>query len=218
MSLEPGCLGDSCAGVRLSYPEYAGGAGGAAEAIDASLRRHLQSLIVLQDTTQLTLERAAGWFLAAFRDFRAEFPESSQRWQVSATVSQTYASASVIALRSEAFSDFGGAHPNSVTTFLVFDAQNGKRLTQEEIVRDVPALLRAAEPIFRSVRRLSAAESLADAGFWFPGDTLNLPANIGYAEEGLVLFYNPYEITSHAGGTTEVVVPWKVAADLVRYR
>lgn len=216
--LAEGCAGDSCSGVRLSYPEYSGGEEGAAAAINVLIQRHLQSLVLIGDTTHISLERAARRLLEANRRFRADFPEAPGIWQVGARVAQTHASPEVIAIRSDAVSDLGGAHPNSVTTFFVVDARTGKRLTDAEIIRDIPGLLRAAEPLFRGVRNLSADESLNDAGFWFPGDTLNLPANIGYTPEGLVLYYNRYEITSYAGGSTEVVVPWSTAGDLVRLR
>lgn len=216
--LAEGCAGDSCSGIRLSYPEYSGGEEGAAAAINVLIQRHLQSLVLIGDTTPISLERAARRLLEANRRFRADFPEAPGIWKVGARVTQTYASPAVITIRSDAVSDLGGAHPNSVTTFFMVEARTGRRLPDPEIIRDIPGLLRAAEPLFRDVRKLSADESLNDAGFWFPGDTLNLPANIGYTPEGLVLYYNRYEITSYAGGSTEVVVPWSTAADLVRLR
>ena len=63
--------------------------------------------------------------------------------------------------------------------------------------------------------RVFAVKTEEDEGFgdYFFGEEFHLPANIGYNDEGVLLFYNVYEIASYAVGITEFTIPFEEVED-----
>jgi hypothetical protein len=70
--------------------------------------------------------------------------------------------------------------------------------------------------IFRQARQLADTASLSDNYFEFPEDKFQLNKNYGFKKEGIVFFYNSYEIAPYAAGPTEVVIPYEELKEWVR--
>lgn len=102
----------------------------------------------------------------------------------------------------------GGAHPNSVTTFFVFDTKTGGEIPLAALFK----------PGFREVLPKLATEKLRkQEGFTDnkePGPTIeSLNFEEGEAAwfisaAGFVVHFNPYAIASYARGNVQLTIPW----------
>jgi hypothetical protein len=57
---------------------------------------------------------------------------------------------------------------------------------------------------------------LKQAGFSFPGGNFALPENFGFASDGLIFYYNSYDIAPYYFGPTEVRIPYQEVRELLR--
>ncbi|MDR1216046.1 MAG: RsiV family protein [Treponema sp.] len=90
----------------------------------------------------------------------------------------------------------GGAHPSHNTQFYVFDTQNARRLSIEDVVQDVEALTQVAEA------------ALVDKHLE------SLPDNFFLTEQGIGFHWNEYEIASYSEGEIEIVVSYDAIENL----
>lgn len=102
----------------------------------------------------------------------------------------------------------GGAHPNSITEFHVFNTKTGKELPLEQLFKAdfLPTLAKIATERLRKQEQPDvkddtgpSIESLTDEDedhAWF------------LTPAGLVVHFNPYAIASYARGNVQVTVPW----------
>ncbi|HKY62130.1 MAG TPA: RsiV family protein, partial [bacterium] len=63
------------------------------------------------------------------------------------------------------------------------------------------------EKAFRRARDLPAETDLNDAGFTFENG-FRLNENFAAGPEGLIFYFNPYEVASYADGPTELLIPY----------
>jgi hypothetical protein len=119
------------------------------------------------------------------------------------------------------FSDYsytGGAHPNSNLTYLNFEVSTGKTLALSDLMKPgfEKQLTAIAEKDFRKRKGLAPQASLAEAGYDFDDDQFKLNDNFAVTKDGLVFYYNPYEIAAYAGGPTELVIKWSEIKGLIK--
>lgn len=107
--------------------------------------------------------------------------------------------------------DMGGAHPTAYNDYYNFDTQTGKQLELSDMVKDMDG--------FRSYVKEELAGRAAD-GELFDGyedtvDTLfdgtNADSSLEWAitENGVSVYFAPYEIGPYAAGEIEIAVPFK---------
>ena len=53
---------------------------------------------------------------------------------------------------------------------------------------------------------------------YFFNEDFDLPNNIGFNDEGIMFFYNVYDIASYADGITEFTVPYHTLEALLKTR
>jgi hypothetical protein len=111
----------------------------------------------------------------------------------------------------------GGAHPNSVFTYLNYDPINHKEIVLNDLINpdSMSKLTAVAEKIFRKNEKLSPTESLKDK-YFFENDTFSLNQNFTITEKGLKFLYNPYEIKAYVYGTTELLIPFAELKDIAK--
>jgi len=114
--------------------------------------------------------------------------------------------------------DGGGVHPFGTNFYLNFDSQTGRPVKLTGILRSgaLTKLESRAESHFRADRKLSATESLSEAGFNFPGDRFKLNDNYGFGDKALVFHFNTYEIAAGAMGDMEIEIPYGDISDLLK--
>jgi hypothetical protein len=193
--------------IEINYPK----AEGTPEVADA-INKHIETFIVSElnmtetDNSQLTLPKVVQQFDDEYKAFVSEFGESSQAWTANVDGDVAYQSDQVICVTLESYLDTGGAHGNGNTAFLNFNPKTGALLKLDDMVKDVAGFKILAESYFKN--ETDTKEQVEDYLF---GEGFQLPANLGFDKNGIILLYNNYEIASYAQGITKFTIPYEEA-------
>ncbi len=213
------CQTDStrCAEVKTTYPIAIEGNAEVIQIINDSIMFHLcQSISPFAESPEqvsLNLEEAAATFIGEYQYFISEEPEYEIGWALETNGQVLYQSPKYISIELSNYSFTGGAHPNSYTTYLNFDAKTGAKIDPVELVSDVKRLMQLAEARFKEAREMPADANLIEEGFFWDGAFV-LPQNIAIVENGLQFYYNPYEVAAYVMGPTEFVVTYEEMGDI----
>ncbi len=213
------CQTDStrCAEVKTTYPVAVAGEPEVVAAINDTVMYHLrQSISPLAESPEQVsrdLEQAAATFIGEYEYFLSQQSEFHTAWTVETNGQVLYQSPKYVSIELANYSYTGGAHPNSYTTFLNFDANTGEKIDPVELVSDVTRLMQLAEARFKEARDFPADINLMEEGFFWDGAFV-LPQNIAIVEDGLLFYYNPYEVAAYAAGPTEFVVTYEEMGDI----
>lgn len=162
-----------------------------------------------------TLDQGINSFIKDFRDFKTDFPDTQTGYEMEATTSVSYQSAALLSLAIESYSYWGGAHGYGSTSFLNFNKETGKQLTNDALFKDKKAFLAIAEKKFRAQQDIPADQYINYTGYMFEDDVFALPENIGFQDNEIVLIYNPYEIAAYAEGIIELRIELNEIKDLL---
>lgn len=209
---------EDCVSVVIHYPEFGPGTASAAlVAIDSEIKKHLLAP-VYEDTEPGSYDELADSFIDAYMKVQEDFPDYKLGWTLDRAASVTYARSAVLCIAFTEVSFTGGAHPNSRKTYVNFDVSKGRESGLSDILVEgyEAELTRVAEEKFREVRGIGEDESLEEAGFWFEGGIFGLNDNFGISADGLVFYFNDYEIGPHAMGPTELTIPYERISTLIR--
>lgn len=199
---ETNALFEDNAIIELNIPK-AEGTKDASKAINKTIENHIANMLVFLDepSDTLQLDYAIKNFDAEYKSFKNGFGESAMVWDASFDGEVTYQSPMLISIAINSYVNSGGAHGNLNVTFFNFDAQSGELLGFDGIFNDKAALTRIVKTHFEKETKGS------DINYFF-GEPFTLPANIGFNNEGIVCFYNVYEIASYADGITDFTIPF----------
>lgn len=161
-------------------------------------------------------EMAAG-FIKEFDEFQAKNNSRNQTWfeDLNLSVKANYPDYLSVLYR---YVDYkGGAHPNTLFTYLNYNPKNYQTITLDSIITSegMPQLRAIAEQIFRKNEKLAPNANLAD-GYFFPGGVFALAETFTLSKEGILFLYNPYEIKPYVAGTTELTVPYSSIKDILK--
>ncbi|PTX19942.1 uncharacterized protein DUF3298 [Pontibacter mucosus] len=223
-----GCATDSstCAKVSITYPEAVGGETALRDSINLFVQQRLRKLALdFNPDASIAGGKNASEFLATFflgqheqltKDFAdsAEMPASVARWELEVKGEPLLNSGKATSLQLQVYYYTGGAHPNYYRVLQSF-GPNGEKLAISDMVTDTLALMQLAEQEFRKVKEVVGDKPLAEAGLFIEGDLLPLPQNVALTPDGLLLYYNPYEIGPWALGDTEVLLRYEQLAPLL---
>lgn len=122
-----------------------------------------------------------------------------------------YAGKSFVSARDEAYYFTGGAHGFGVTVFTVVRIKDGKPVEGwKSLFTDTAAALKIAEMAFRQLKKIPEGTPTSQEWFW--SGQFYLTDNFAFTEQGLLFYYNQYEIAPYAAGATELLISY----DLIR--
>ena len=213
------CAGDTakCASYEVSYPEFAG----IDSAVSKAIRYKIDSVLSIGFSEGMvqSFEQSGKIFIDQYQEFAGEAAEAAgAAWYYSANVNVENSADSLIALSIYTEDYSGGAHPNSSTIFLNIQAQTGARVQLDNILKPgyKDALTKIGERIFREQRDLADTASFKRNAFDFPDDKFQLNKNYGFTKEGILFYYNSYEVAPYAAGPTEVLIPYTEIKDWLK--
>lgn len=103
----------------------------------------------------------------------------------------------------------GGAHGNTMATYLNFNSQTGERLHLRGLIKDTTKLLDLAAEYFCKERRLPLDAMQIATGLFCELTALPMPSQMGFNAKGFVLYYNTYEIAPYVMGPIIITIPYK---------
>lgn len=158
-----------------------------------------------------TYEALGDAFLQSYAKLKVDFPEDSFGWEGTVASKVVYTSDKLINIVTESYVFTGGAHGYSGTRSLIFDAFTGKSIPVSDLFLDKEKFVKFAEEKFRKKYDLPDSENINSKGFMFEEDIFVLPQNVIFKEDGIVLYYNIYEIAAYADGAKELFIPYSEA-------
>ena len=131
-------------------------------------------------------------FIDEYNNFKKEFQESQQEWEIERTVNNNFKDDNILACTFKEYSYLGGAHPNTYLKNTNFNLKSGDIINLSDILIDgyLTELNIIAEPIFRKKKGMKEDINLTEAGFWFDNDKFTVNNNFGIAKDGLNFVYN----------------------------
>jgi hypothetical protein len=219
---EKPCPQDSCAEVKLQYLVAKGEPAALRDSLNRYIQRYLLGLQLMNnpDASLAPREDAARFVAEQFvqqqADFRREFPEaaSGMGWYLTVSSKPLHQTESLVSLQIKNEGYRGGAHGFAMTTLQTFDS-TGHALKITELVTDTVALRKLVELEFRKVRQLPAT-SFRRQGFYTQRGRLPFPKNAALTLDGLLLYYNAYEVNAYAFGPTQLLLPYAQVQTLLK--
>lgn len=103
----------------------------------------------------------------------------------------------------------GGANGINSIKYLNFNTPTGDIIPADEIIVLDNALLEKVRRRFAQIRNISLESSKESANLFVAPKELPYPEQIGFNSQGVVFFYNHYEVAPRSEGTTEVIIPYE---------
>jgi len=161
------------------------------------------------------------WFANLTDDYdqvKSDFPDYTTHWMVQRVITLEYAAPPLFTFSMADYWFTGGAHGNSIKLYFHYDIQQDSIIDIDQLFLPggLDTVTTLAEPVFRRQKAIPHQKSLEDAGFWFKDNTFHLSNSKGLTTEGLVLYYNPYEVACYAEGAIIVVLDWATITPYIR--
>ena len=204
-----------CPDISIDIPA-AVGEGRSAKNINAVLQEEIIAVLNYDDDREVaSIEQAMQSFKEQNQALNKQYKDEKGRWEADIKGAVIYQSTELLSIRLECYTDTGGAHGFTYSTWFNFDAQKGELLLNEELFTDLSLFFEIAEEAFREKEGLKKNESLSKAGLFFDGDEFKLPENIGVLHDGILLYYNQGEVSSYIDGPIEIKLPFKKLKDIL---
>ncbi len=200
--------------IELNIPN-AEGSSEIAKKINTKIDNHIANMLNFgeDDSDTISLAYAVSKFDKEYASFKSDFEESALVWEATFDGEVTYHSPGVITIAINSYLNTGGAHGNTNVTLFNFETASGTLLNLDDLIIDKLAFTDIAKKHFEVATQ---DKDKVSYGEYFFGEAFQLPANIGYNDDGVLLFYNVYEIASYAAGITEFTIPFEEVDDLLK--
>ncbi|MCI9844297.1 DUF3298 and DUF4163 domain-containing protein [Flavobacterium pectinovorum] len=148
-------------------------------------------------------------FIASYDEMYKKFPTETFGWEAKVKGNVEYQSDQILNIKLDHYTFTGGAHGYQGFRSLLFDPATGKTIFNDDLFKDEKEFQAFAEKEFRNKYQIPAKANINSTGLMFENDQFQLPQNIFYTEEGLLLYYNSYEAASYADGPKEILFPYE---------
>lgn len=155
------------------------------------------------EKTSSSLEESISSFNKEYETFKTDFPESSQIWEAQIDGEVLFESSEITSISITSYVNTGGAHGSLNISFLNFDSATGLRITNKNLFNNVDA--------FKEIAKIHFNKAIKEKDILFEQDKFELPENISFTEDGIILLYNTYEIAPYSSGVIEFTVPFEDA-------
>ncbi|RMB59087.1 DUF3298 domain-containing protein [Dokdonia sinensis] len=204
------CVDEQCPTLFLDYFELTSPKS-LTETVNLTIKKQFISQLVIDGQQSETIQQAAEVYL---NNSQTAYPEDSimsAQHELEMILTPTYTSDEVLSIQTNFYQFSGGAHGYGGVLFQNFNVKTGAEMTIPELFKDVEAFTAFAKAEFRTQQEIPDGASINSTGFMFEDDVFALPENIGFTDEGMVLYYNSYEVSAYADGAQEIIIPWETA-------
>lgn len=209
----PDSLQQNCAHITLRWPVIQQGPELLKQQVHSwtlsVLTGMLDPALGLEGGSAYTIDSAVQVFVNLHREWINEAPASAVgNFAAECMDTLLFQSDSCLTIQLNGYTYTGGAHGLPVTAVQSFSVLDGRQLHWPDLVTDTVQLQLLAEKKFRAVRsELFEPDQEGNPGFEFDETfPFKLPDNYGLVAEGVLLYYNHYEVTPYAFGPTSFVL------------
>ena len=155
-------------------------------------------------------------FIGSYKDLEKEFAQEMVGWEVTGKSEVYYQNDKIININIEYYLFTGGAHGYSGLNSYIFDLETGQTLNLDNYITDIDKFTQIAELKFREKFKITADSNINATGFMFEKEYFELPQNILFTDNGLILYYNTYDIAPYVDGPQELEIPYKDVQQLLK--
>jgi hypothetical protein len=206
-----------CAELKIEYPLFSGNNNNKSiDAINENIRLQLLQPI-LDEGEYDSLDTLIDAFFNEFNSVVNETAGPVQGWQIERIMKIKNQSDKILAIEYSDYSYLGGAHPNSFVTYSNYNLLDGELVSLDDCFTNgyEKKLNSIAEKIFRKQKQLKPDEDLNSAGYWFDENKFEINDNFAILNDGLLFYFNAYDIAPYAMGPTEMILPYSEVKQLI---
>ncbi|HEY1194713.1 DUF3298 and DUF4163 domain-containing protein [Flavobacterium sp.] len=163
-------------------------------------------------------ESLAKSFIASYEEMHQKFPEDTFGWEAKIIANVEFQSDQVLNLKIDHYTFTGGAHGYQGYRSLLFNRKTGKTIFNNHLFKNEKEFKAFAEKSFRSKYNIPESANINATGLMFENDKFQLPQNIFYTSQGLLLYYNSYEAASYADGPKELIFPYEEVKQYLNFQ
>lgn len=160
----------------------------------------------------------AASFITSFEEMHKKFPSETFGWEGKIKGDIVFKSDQILNIKIDHYTFTGGAHGYQGLRSLLFNTKTGKTIFSDQLFTDEKGFKAFAEKEFRTKYHIPAKANINATGLMFENDKFQLPQNIFYTDEGLLLYYNSYEAASYADGPKELLFPYDKVNQYLKYQ
>ena len=200
--------------IEVNYPYYTENSD-RAKTINSQLEHLIANSMNPMDTLKnSSIQEAANFFKQNFDQFKKDFNDTNQKWEAFIDAEETHQSPEILSIAINTYVDTGGAHGNTVISFLNFDPSDGSLYNKEDLLEMNTELDKIVQRYFlEAIQKKNVKSDLKD---YFFGEEFHLPENIGYSDDGVIFLYNTYEASAYVLGITEFEIPYSELTDYLK--
>jgi len=206
--------GGKCAQVEFNYPVFSSKENlPVIDILNSYVTAALLADVSL-DSASASMDEIGRGFIKEYDDFLTEFTDYSIGWALERNIKVIFEKRNIYSLEFFEYSFMGGAHPNSAKTYQSFNLKTGNKIViPDSTVQHQLTII--AEKEFRRMKNIPDGQPLSSAGYWFEKDEFYLNDNFAIIDEGLIFYFNSYEIAPYALGPSEILLKGDEVENLI---
>lgn len=150
--------------------------------------------------TSKSIEESINNFNNEYQSFKINFPDTVAEWEAQIDGEIMFQSPEIISIAITSYNFTGGAHGSLNISLLNFNATTGNIIENKNLFKNIEE--------FKALAKTYFYNALEDKNTLFEATKFQLPENIAYSDEGLILLYNTYEIAPYSTGIIEFKMPY----------
>jgi len=188
--------------IEINIPKFEEGSE-ISRKINETLERFVANSIITKEEKVYSIKEASKTFGAEFVTFSEELFEDAQPWEAFVDGEVTYQTSEIICIAINTYTNTGGAHGNSVISFLNFNPLNGELYKNTALFNNIDDLKIIAASHFN---KMIKDEDIDQGNFKFP-------ETIGFNEDGIIILLNSNGLIVDS---PEFTIPFEAINDLLK--
>jgi Deacetylase PdaC/Protein of unknown function (DUF3298) len=206
------CITDEqCATFAVSVPVLIGGDSLVNKAVNHSVQSFILSTVGANESLPFTvaIDSASVHFVDDFKQAQVDNPDMLMGYSMEIKGNSLLLNSKVATVHLDGYSFMGGAHPNPFTTVVSYNlVDGGKVLTLPAMVTDTNALRPLLETGYKQAKGMKPEDKISE--LLYPElQQLPMPVNTAILPQGIIFYYNAYEVAPYAVGPTEIILSWE---------
>ncbi|MFB9077730.1 PdaC/SigV domain-containing protein [Flavobacterium procerum] len=157
-------------------------------------------------------------FIKSYEEMHKKFPTETFGWEAKIKGNIEFESEQILNIRLDHYTFTGGAHGYQGYRSLLFNPKTGKAISNDQLFKNEKEFKAFAEKAFRAKYQIPEKANINATGLMFENDKFQLPQNIFYTSEGLLLYYNSYEAASYADGPKDVLFSYDTVGKYLKFK